>query len=137
MVSMKEDFKELMRVLRKAGDFSRLEFVYFFGSRPEGKARKDSDLDICLYYNIKDQERLRKMLYRIKGSLPERMDVSMFQLLPLQVRKDVFKGRLAYGRRRGFVYDVAKNTIDDYRLFEPIYNFSVMNTPSHPRRFRL
>ncbi|MFO7792751.1 MAG: hypothetical protein R6W73_07215 [Candidatus Saliniplasma sp.] len=47
----------------------------------------------------------------------------MFQLLPLYVQKEVFKGELLYAEYKGFVHDLARQTIKDYNDFEPRYKY--------------
>lgn len=134
---MERDIRKLFKVLKKAGHFDRLEFISVFGSRAEGTARKDSDLDVCLYYDISGRDVLRRLSYRIKGSLPETIDVGMFQLLPLQVRKDIFRGKIIYKKHKYRVYEIAQATFAEYQAFAPVYKFSVLNTKSNPRRFAL
>lgn len=45
----------------------------------------------------------------------------MFKLLPLHVKKEVFKGDLLYATDKGFVHDVARKTRRGYEDFEPRY----------------
>ncbi len=125
---------EIMKVLRKAGNFSRLKFAYIYGSAAEGKAGRLSDIDVCLYYGMKDGDAMRRLLYKIKGMLPDRYDVQMFQLLPIVVRKEIFRGELIYCRDKAVVYDLAFGTFREYEDFEPRYKFSVINTRRNPRR---
>ncbi len=47
----------------------------------------------------------------------------MFQLLPLYVKKEVFKGELLYTDDKDFVYDLARKTINEYNDFEPRYKY--------------
>ncbi len=127
---------ELLKKLRGLPYFRKLQFISLYGSVPEGKAGKFSDIDVCLYYGIEDKEKLRRMLYRIKGMFPDKYDISMFQLLPLPVRKNVLKGVFLFSRSKA-VYNIAFRTIQEYRDFEPRYRFYIMNTKSAPMRFML
>jgi len=47
--------------------------------------------------------------------------LSFFQLLPLQVRSNVFKGVMIYCSDKGKAYDAAIQTFNEYRLFRPLY----------------
>ena len=113
---------DVLKRLESLPKFEKLKFVYLFGSIPKEKTTERSDVDICLYYDVKE-EMLHEILFKISGSLPERYDVQMFQLLPLNVRKEVFKGKLLYAEDKGFVHDVARETIKDYEDFEPRYKY--------------
>lgn len=133
----KEVKRKLMAVLKKSGHFNRLSFAYIFGSQVEGKASRRSDIDICLYYDIKNLETLKKLLFRIRGRMPERYDISMFQLLPLRVKKEIFKGRPVFLKGRKLPYDIAFTVFREYEEFAPRYKFIVMNTKSNSKRFML
>ena len=108
-------------ILRKIEHFDKLKFIYIYGSSIYGKKTARSDIDICLYYDIKDKRKLHKLLLRIIGVIPEKYDIQMFQMLPLYVKKEIFKGKLIYAKDKGFVHDIAYKTIRDYEDFEPRY----------------
>ena len=130
--------KKVMGVLKGMPHFDKLRFVCLYGSKAKGKATKLSDIDICMYYDIKNGRVLSRLLYRIKGSLPEKYDVQLFQLLPLSVRNEIFKGTFIYTKApKYFLYDLAFRTFREYEEFEPRYKFYVLNTKEHPRRFML
>ncbi len=112
---------EIIHKLRKLPHFDKLRFCYLYGSSAMGKMTERSDIDIALFYNIEDRNELHHLLFVIKGSFPDNYDVQMFQLLPLYVRKEVFKGELIYADERGFVHDIAWKTIQEYNDFEPRY----------------
>jgi hypothetical protein len=54
------------------------------------------DIDVALYYDIADERKMYDLLFLISGSVPDKYDICMFQLLPLYVRIEVFKGKLIY-----------------------------------------
>lgn len=112
-----------MRRLQRLPHFDKLRFVYVYGSSVTGKVMKTSDIDVALYYDIKDKYELHNLLFYISGSFPDKYDISMFQLLPLYVRIEVFKGELIYTDDKGFVHDIAWETIKEYNDFEPRYKY--------------
>ncbi|MBI2675852.1 MAG: nucleotidyltransferase domain-containing protein [Candidatus Aenigmarchaeota archaeon] len=128
---------KILGVLKKAGSFGRLKFACIYGSAAEGKAGRLSDIDVCLYYDIKKEDRLRKLLYTIRGMMPGKYDVQLFQMLPVVVRKEVFRGKFIYCADKGLVYDLAFRTFKEYDDFEPRYKFNVMNTRLKPHRVLL
>jgi len=74
-----------------------------------------------VYYDIADKRELYDLQFLISGSFPDRYDIHMFQLLPLYVKIEVFKGELIYADDRRFVHDIAWETIKEYNDFEPRY----------------
>ncbi len=125
MEKEKEDIdeKEILSRLRSCPNHDKLRFIYLYGSYASGETSERSDIDICLYYDIDDKRELHKTLYRISGSFPDKYDIQMFQLLPLYVQKEVFKGELLYAEDKGFVHDIARRTIKEYEDFEPRYKY--------------
>ena len=131
---MKQEMAEILRVLRRAGNFNRLKFICVYGSAAEGRAGRLSGIDICLYYDMKSHETLTKLLYKISGMLPEKYDAQLFQLLPLTVKKEIFKGKFIYCEDKNLVYDLAFQTFTEYDEFEPRYKFNALNTRLKPHR---
>ena len=82
-----------------------------------------SDIDIALYYTIEGKRELYDLQFLISGSFPDKYDIHLFQLLPLYVKIEVFKGDLIYTDDKGFVYDIAWKTIKEYNDFEPRYKY--------------
>ncbi len=114
--------ENLLNRLKSLLNFDKLKFVYLYGSVPRRESTERSDIDICLYYE-EEKESLHEKLLKISGSLPDKYDVHMFQLLPLPIKKEVFSGDLLYAENRGFVHDLARETIKDYENFEPRYKY--------------
>ena len=134
-MNMSKDLKtELLDILRKIEHFDKLKFIYLYGSRSKRKHSKRSDIDICLYYDLKNEKQLFKLLFKIRGLLPDKFDVQMFQLLPLFVKKEIFGGKLIFSKDIKFVYDLAYSTFKDFQEFEPRYRFYIFNTKTNPNR---
>jgi len=77
-----------------------VKFIVLFGSRARGEARRDSDVDPCVYYEgaLKEAFEFRMC---VLGVLPEEYDVQIFQLLPVYLRKECLGGRFSSaGTRR-------------------------------------
>ncbi|MBU7047591.1 MAG: nucleotidyltransferase domain-containing protein [Theionarchaea archaeon] len=115
--------EEIVTRLKRLPHFDKLRFVYVYGSSVTGKVTKTSDIDVALYYDITDKYELHNLLFYISGSFPDKYDISMFQLLPLYVKIEVFKGELIYTDDKGFVHDIAWETIKEYNDFEPRYKY--------------
>lgn len=115
--------EEILKRLQEFPHFDKLRFVYLYGSSATGEPTERSDIDIALYYDITDKHELYNLLFLISGSFPDKYDIHMFQLLPLYVKIEVFKGELLYAEDRGFVHDIAWKTIKEYNDFEPRYKY--------------
>jgi len=115
--------EEILKRLQNLPHFDKLKFVYVYGSSVSGKATERSDIDIALYYDITDKKELYDLQFLVSGSFPDKYDIHMFQLLPLYVRVEVFKGTLLYTDDKGFVHDIAWKTIKEYNDFEPRYKY--------------
>ncbi|KYK36192.1 MAG: nucleotidyltransferase domain-containing protein [Theionarchaea archaeon] len=115
--------EEILKRLQNLPHFDKLKFVYVYGSSVSGKATERSDIDIALYYDITDKKELYDLQFLVSSSFPDKYDIHMFQLLPLYVRVEVFKGTLLYTDDKGFVHDIAWKTIKEYNDFEPRYKY--------------
>ncbi|MGD2249032.1 MAG: nucleotidyltransferase domain-containing protein [Candidatus Methanofastidiosia archaeon] len=113
----------ILQKLRGLPHFNKLKFVYLYGSQTTKKTTERSDIDIALYYDIQGKRNLYDLQFLISGSFPDKYDIYMFQLLPLYVKVEVFKGDLLYTDDKGFVYDIAWETIKEYNDFEPRYKY--------------
>ncbi len=114
---------DILDRLRSCPNFDALKFIYLYGSYAAGETTERSDIDLCLYYDIEDRDELYKTLFQISGSFTDEYDIQMFQLLPLYVQKEVFKGELIYADEKDFVYDIARQTVKEYNDFEPRYKY--------------
>ena len=115
--------EKILDRLRNLPSFNKLKFVYLFGSSATGNVTERSDTDICLYYDVGNKKELHKLLFKIIGSFPDKYDLQMFQLLPLYVKKNVFKGELIYTDDKKFVHDISRKMIEEYNDFEPRYKY--------------
>ncbi len=115
---MKEEVKSFMKKLKERRDFHRVKFVILFGSRAEGRARKDSDYDFAIYYDGDSKERFK---FQIALSENEKFDIKIFQDLPLFIKKEVLKGKVIYAENLSFVYDTAYETIKEFEDFKRYY----------------
>lgn len=115
--------KKILDKAKSIPYFKELVFIYLFGSSCYGKVTKRSDRDICFYYQIEDKKKLFRLQLKISSIFPENYDIQMFQLLPLYIKKEVFKGNLLYTSNKKLIYDIAKKTRDEYEDFKPRYKY--------------
>lgn len=109
-----------MKKLKEMLDFDKVEFVFLFGSVPEKKDNKLSDIDFAVYHSGNKKERFK---FRIKllAKLSDKYDIQIFQDLPLYVRINVLKGKLIYAKNEQFAYDEAYETIKSFEDYKKYY----------------
>lgn len=110
--------EKFMHVVRASKEFKKVEFIILYGSVAAGRANKLSDVDVCVYFGGGKDEAFD---FQVKLSYDEKIDVQMFQQLPLYVRIEVLKGKVLYAKSKRFVYDVAYRTIQEFEDFKPYY----------------
>lgn len=74
------DIREISKALFK---MPNVKAAILFGSQAKGRARKDSDTDICVITKNEDDSPLTLS--------SEKIDISLFHRLPNQIRYHVFK----------------------------------------------
>lgn len=75
-----EEIKKLVSELKK---IKSVKAAILFGSHAKGKQRKESDIDICVITEEKDDKALELS--------SNKFDISLFDRLPLYIRYRVFK----------------------------------------------
>src|SRR3990170_1276453 len=98
--------------------------VLRFGSRARGEAASQSDVDVCLVLTPRFQtERLSLAQKRLEYLTGIDLDISIFQELPIYVRRRVLKeGRLVFVRDEDLLYEVAYRTAQAFEDFRHIYD---------------
>ncbi|MBS3140483.1 nucleotidyltransferase domain-containing protein [Candidatus Woesearchaeota archaeon] len=113
--------EEIKNKILKLDTGRKIKFIYLFGSQAGGKSNPLSDIDIAIYYNGKAKERFE---FRIKtlGNLPDKVDLQIFQDLPLAVKREIIGGKVLYWRDYGFLFDTAMAVLREFGYFEKYYN---------------
>ena len=103
-----------LKRLRTIEGFDRIRFIILFGSVAEKRARENSDLDLCLYYDGSPEDAGSFRLRALSLLCDDRYDIQIFSNLPLYVRMEVLKGDVIYCPEEPFLYDVALDTIREF-----------------------
>ncbi len=117
---MDKNVKIFLEKLKETPNFRKVKFVFYYGSRISGIATNLSDFDFCIFYDGDSQERF-EFLIKLGSKLSDDFDIHIFQDLPLFVRKEVLKGKLIYCKDEDFVYDKARETINEFEDFKKRY----------------
>jgi predicted nucleotidyltransferase len=115
------DLKTIISKLLKIDASKRIKFIILFGSTSTGMDNPLSDIDIAVYYEGTPRERFR---FRVKalGELPDKIDLHIFQDLPLVVKKEVISGKMLYSQSFEFIFEEAMKVIKEFDSFEKYYN---------------
>ena len=107
-----------VRQIQKISGFEQVQFIILYGSAIERRMNRESDIDLCVYYDgiPGDAARFRhKVLSELSGT---RYDVQIFQQLPLYVRVEVIRGLPVFVRNTRFLYERATDTLRDFGDFK-------------------
>ncbi len=113
--------QKVKQTLLQLDQKKRIKFIILFGSMATGKNNPLSDVDIAVYYEGNKEERFRFRITAL-GNLPDRVDLHVFQDLPLTVQKEVIAGKILYYRDYQFLFDQALRVIKEYEFFERYLN---------------
>lgn len=104
--------------MRQVPGFEHVRFVILYGSAAEHRMTKESDIDLCVYYEGESADAARfrhAVLFRLSGI---DCDIQIFQHIPLYVRVEVLKGTPVFVRTTRFLYDKATETLRDFEEFK-------------------
>ncbi|AIU69822.1 nucleotidyltransferase [Thermococcus eurythermalis] len=106
------------KILELGGE--RVKFIILFGSQARDEAGKDSDIDLCVYYEGSPKEafRFREL---VLGYLSDKYDVQVFQLLPVYLKRECLRGKVLFCRDGTVLYDLAYETLKEWEDFKRYY----------------
>jgi predicted nucleotidyltransferase len=111
--------EEVAKAVRGAKDILA---VIFFGSAASGENSSASDLDLCVVLLPNSYSALELSRIKLKYASQFTVHLSIFQQLPLYIRKRVLQeGEILFCRDDDALYEVAFVTIREYSHFEPAY----------------
>ncbi|MBS3079150.1 nucleotidyltransferase domain-containing protein [Candidatus Pacearchaeota archaeon] len=113
--------KLIENILKKAKEDKKVLAVALFGS----KARKEpnKDIDICIILNKKhDNLEMSNIIISYLGIAKEKVDLSIFQQLPLYIRMRILKeGKILMVKNESALYDLAFSTIKEFDSYKKLY----------------
>ena len=112
--------EKFLEDIQKTKYFSRIEFIVLFGSSLTEYHINESDVDICIF--IQDEKKkLAKIRLDLLNRFTNRLDIQIFDLLPLYIQIEVLKGKFLYIKDEDRVYEIAYDIIEEYEDFLPLY----------------
>lgn len=92
----------------------RVTAAYRFGSYQTKKFTPLSDVDICLF--VKDAD--KKTLLELSSYGSDKIDISLFDHLPIYIKPEVFRGKPLFVKDRFFVAEKFASSFRSYQDFK-------------------
>ncbi len=101
---IKKTIEKFLNEIRNTVYFSRIEFIILYGSCLNDYHIAESDIDLCIYIKEKDGK-LAEIRLSLLKKFNDKLDIQMFQLIPMYVQIEVLKGRILYVRDENLLYE--------------------------------
>ncbi|PWB54320.1 MAG: hypothetical protein C3F06_04525 [Candidatus Methanoperedenaceae archaeon] len=114
----KNSNNDLNEVLLKLRSSRLVHSIILFGSKARGTEKEKSDIDICIIpkpdINIPLKERIS-----LNNSVPENIDISFMDELPVYIRKRIFlEGKVLYTEDMYYILTLSKINDMEYERFK-------------------
>jgi predicted nucleotidyltransferase len=117
--------KEIENINKLTSKLKRSGFVHsiiLFGSRARGTEKHKSDVDICIIPEP-DIELSLKDRISLNNMVPENVDISLFDELPVYIRKRIFlEGRVLYTEDMYHILTLSKINDLEYERYRSLRN---------------
>ncbi len=109
---------QINEIISKLKRFRFVHSIILFGSKARGTEKDKSDIDICIIPEP-DIEITLKERISLNNSVPENVDVSFMDELPVYIRKRVFlEGRVLYTQDMYYVLTLSKINDIEYERYK-------------------
>jgi predicted nucleotidyltransferase len=109
------------RVVDRARRDPAILAVILFGSHARGEASAESDVDLCLVLASDTTPKLTMSRTRLAYLAEDKLDLVIFQQLPLHIKSRVLKeGKVLFVRDEDALYDVAIRAARAFEHFRHI-----------------
>jgi len=113
---------EVRRLLDRARSDEGILAVLLFGSHARGEATPASDIDLCVVLQPARDAAGDRTRVRLAYLPTKKLDVRLFQQLPLYIRTRVLKeGVVLFCRDLDVLYELAYRTAKAFNDFQPHY----------------
>lgn len=125
----KNSNNDINYVLLKLNSFDFVHSIILFGSKARGTDKEKSDIDICIIQAYDIEISLKERI-ALDNSVPENIDISLLNELPVYIRKRVFlEGKVLCTKDMYYILTLSK--INDmeyerYKRFSKEYHRNVL-----------
>ncbi len=92
--------KELIDMIKLSKYKDKIKKILLFGSYLEKRNDLNSDIDIALSLPKSNEDEINKILLWINLEKEEGIDISIYESLPINIKKEVDNGRILYENQR-------------------------------------
>ncbi|MDD5474734.1 MAG: nucleotidyltransferase domain-containing protein [Candidatus Methanoperedens sp.] len=109
---------DINETISKLKRFRFVHSIILFGSKVRGTEKEKSDIDICVIPKPDIEIPLKERI-SINNSVPENIDISFMDELPVYIRKRVFlEGRVLYTQDMYYVLTLSKINDIEYERYK-------------------
>lgn len=114
---MPPGYEQMLQNIKEIDGSGHVRFVLLFGSVAEGRARGDSDIDLCISYDGTKEEAMEFRFRAITALSGTPADIRIFEALPLYMRLQALRGVALFCSDTDELYSAAWDTIRDFESF--------------------
>jgi predicted nucleotidyltransferase len=115
VIKRNEDINEAISKLKS---FRLVHSIILFGSKARGTVKEKSDIDICVIPKPDVEITLKKRI-ALNNSVPDNVDVSFMNELPVYIRKRIFlEGKVLYTQDMYHVITLSKINDLEYERYK-------------------
>jgi uncharacterized protein len=111
-----------LAAMRQDLDTLKNREVIVFGSQAAGEATVRSDIDVAVLARTRDRKAAARVWDEVLGRAPDRYDIRVFELLPLEIQADIARSHVvAFGdpvEISAYFYPVLKQWQDTKHRYE-------------------
>ena len=110
--------KTVNEIISKLKTYSFVHSIILFGSKARGTEKETSDIDICIIPNPDLKITLKERI-SLSNSVPDNIDISFIDELPVYIRKRIFlEGRVLYTQDMYHVLTLSKINDMEYERYK-------------------
>jgi predicted nucleotidyltransferase len=129
-----KDNENINKVTSKLKKFGFVHSIILFGSRARGTETYKSDMDICIIPEPDIEVSLKDRI-SLNNLVPENIDISLFDELPVYIRKRIFlEGRVLYTEDMYHILTLSKINDIEYERYKSLKNDYHKNVMGRIRR---
>jgi len=118
MNDQKESNIDLNEVILKLKSSRLVHSIILFGSKARGTEKEKSDIDICIIPEPQIEISLKERI-SLNNSMPQNVDISFLDELPVYIRKRIFlEGRVLYTKDMYYILTLSKINDLEYERYK-------------------
>jgi len=106
------------KLISNLRSFKFVHSIILFGSKARGTEKEKSDIDICIIPEPQIEISLKERI-SLNNSMPQNVDISFLDELPVYIRKRIFlEGRVLYTKDMYYILTLSKINDLEYERYK-------------------